>query len=83
MTPLVLVSMVCSFSELLSSILPGCNFRIEVFLDDAGNLPQIGETKAVVNELQAELSRSESLLPMEKNDAAQYVCSSTGGRYPS
>jgi hypothetical protein len=47
-------------------ILPGCDFRIEVFLDDAGNLPQIGETKAVVNELQAELSRSESLLPMGK-----------------
>ncbi|OJA14711.1 hypothetical protein AZE42_04371 [Rhizopogon vesiculosus] len=39
----------------------GHDFRIEVFIDDAGNLPQIGETKAVVNELQAELSRTQQV----------------------
>ncbi|KAJ8584629.1 hypothetical protein M405DRAFT_845051 [Rhizopogon salebrosus TDB-379] len=41
--------------------LRGHDFQIEVFLDDAENLPQIGETKAVVNELQAELSRTQQV----------------------
>jgi hypothetical protein len=64
--PLVPAFKVCSFSESLPLFLPANDFRIKVFLDDTGNLPQIRGTKAVVNELQAELSRSESLFPMGK-----------------
>ncbi|KAG0704574.1 hypothetical protein DFH29DRAFT_1037353 [Suillus ampliporus] len=34
---------------------------IEVFLDDAGHLPNFGETRTVVNELQAELTRTQQV----------------------
>lgn len=37
---------------------------MKVFLDDTGHLPNIGQTRTVVNELQAELTRSESHLAM-------------------
>ncbi|OAX35671.1 hypothetical protein K503DRAFT_802634 [Rhizopogon vinicolor AM-OR11-026] len=47
--------------ESLQELRDAARTGLQVFIDDAGNLPQIGETKAVVNELQAELSRTQQV----------------------
>ncbi|KAG1845885.1 hypothetical protein DFJ58DRAFT_503203 [Suillus subalutaceus] len=48
--------------ESLEELRDAARTGLQVFLDDTGHLPNVGQTRTVVNELQAELTRSESHL---------------------
>lgn len=47
--------------ESLEELRDAARNGIQVFLDDAGHLPNIGQTRTVVNELQAELTRTQQV----------------------